>query len=214
MCISVRTMVSDSSEAETSPHTDVAIGFKISDIVRKNPKTLTVHFGGRRGALIRQNYLHLNSTYQAHLPPGSPVGQKFFDIHEHSRSYTYVSATGLLNSTEFTQPALTIMEKAMYDDMVSKNLVPENSTFAGHSLGEYSALAAVAHIMPIERLLSVVFYRGLSMKTSVERDAEGRSDFALVAINPSRISKSDFPVFHVVDKSNIPQHSRWQISTP
>ncbi len=31
-------------------------GFSILDIVRRNPKNLTVYFGGRRGAAIRRNY--------------------------------------------------------------------------------------------------------------------------------------------------------------
>jgi len=95
-----------------------------------------------------------------------------------------------LNSTEFTQPALAIMEKAIYDDMIDKNVFVPGSKFAGHSLGEYSALAAIANIMPIERLLSVVFYRGLSMRVSVPRDSLGRSNYGMMAISPQRISKN------------------------
>jgi hypothetical protein len=34
--------------------------------------------------------------------------------------------------------------------------------FAGHSLGEFSALASVAHILPNSSLVDVVFYRGLT----------------------------------------------------
>jgi len=170
------------------PNANAYVGFKISDIVKKNPKSLTVHFGGRRGALIRRNYLDM--TYQAPLPDRTLVTKRFFDIDEHTRSYTFNSDNGLLHSTEFTQPALTVMQKAIYDDMTSKGLIPSSSIFAGHSLGEYSALWTFAHIMPMERFLYVVFYRGLSMKSSVDRSEgeNGRSDFAMVVVNPSRIS--------------------------
>ncbi|CRK44419.1 hypothetical protein BN1723_019439, partial [Verticillium longisporum] len=44
--------------------------------------------------------------------------------------------------------------------------------------------------MPIESLVSVVFYRGLTMQVAVERDAAGRSNYSMCAINPSRISKT------------------------
>ncbi|KAI9848828.1 MAG: beta subunit of fatty acid synthetase [Sclerophora amabilis] len=164
-------------------------GFLISDIVKNNPKELTIYFGGRRGARIRQNYLDM--TYESHAPDGSTKVEKFFkEIHRHTTSYTYRSPSGLLFTTNFTQPALTIMEKAIFEDMRSKGVVPEESMFAGHSLGEYSALTAIAEIMPIERLLSVVFYRGLTMQVAVDRDEDGRSKFAMVAVDPSRVSKS------------------------
>ncbi len=44
--------------------------------------------------------------------------------------------------------------------------------------------------MPIESLVSVVFYRGLTMQVAVERDASGRSNYSMCAVNPSRISKT------------------------
>ena len=82
------------------------------------------------------------------------------------------------------------MEKASFEDMRAKGLVQRDSSFAGHSLGEYSALAALAEVMPIESLVSVVFYRGLTMQVAVERDETGRSNFSMMAVNPSRIGKT------------------------
>lgn len=38
------------------------------------------------------------------------------------------------------------------------------ATFAGHSLGEYAALAAFANVLNIEALMDVVFYRGMTMQ--------------------------------------------------
>jgi fatty acid synthase subunit beta len=170
---------------KTSP----SIGFSITNIVRNNPKELTIHFGGPRGKAIRQNYMAM--TFETVGTDGTVKSEKIFkEIDELTTSYTYRSPAGLLSATQFTQPALTLMEKASFEDMKSKGLVPRDSTFAGHSLGEYSALTALADVMPIESLVSVVFYRGLTMQVAVERDASGRSNYSMCAVNPSRISKT------------------------
>ena len=82
---------------------------------------------------------------------GSTKLEKIFkEINENTTSYTYHLPPGLLSATQFTQPALTLMEKASFEDMQSKGLVQRESSFAGHSLGEYSALVALAKVMPIE----------------------------------------------------------------
>lgn len=125
-------------------------GFAITNIVRNNPKELTVHFGGPRGKAIRNNYMAM--TFESIGPDGAVKSEKIFkDIDETTLSYTYRSPNGLLSATQFTQPALTLMEKASFEDMQSRGLVQKDSVFAGHSLGEYSALAALAEVMPIER---------------------------------------------------------------
>ena len=164
-------------------------GFSITNIVKNNPKELTIHFGGPRGKAIRENYMSM--TFESVNADGSIKSEKIFkEVDENTTSYTYRSPTGLLSATQFTQPALTLMEKASFEDMQSKGLVQRDSSFAGHSLGEYSALAALAAVMPIESLVSVVFYRGLTMQVAVERDAQGRSNYSMCAVNPSRISKT------------------------
>ncbi|KAL2165067.1 hypothetical protein VTH06DRAFT_363 [Thermothelomyces fergusii] len=164
-------------------------GFAITNIVRNNPKELTIHFGGPRGKAIRQNYMAM--TFETVAADGTIKSERIFkEINENTQSYTYRSPTGLLSATQFTQPALTLMEKASFEDMKAKGLVPRDSTFAGHSLGEYSALAALADVMPIESLVSVVFYRGLTMQVAVERDETGRSNYGMCAVNPSRINKT------------------------
>ncbi|KAL9056394.1 MAG: hypothetical protein Q9162_002985 [Coniocarpon cinnabarinum] len=164
-------------------------GFEITNIVKNNPRELTIHFGGPRGKAIRSNYM--NMTFETVAADGSIKSEKMFkSIDENTTSYTYRSPTGLLSATQFTQPALTLMEKASFEDMRTKGLVQRDSSFAGHSLGEYSALAALAEVMPIESLVSVVFYRGLTMQVAVERDEQGRSNYGMCAVNPSRISKT------------------------
>ncbi|KAF1999609.1 beta subunit of fatty acid synthase [Amniculicola lignicola CBS 123094] len=183
-------------------------GFAITNIVRNNPKELTIHFGGPRGKAIRQNYMSM--TFETVSSDGSIKSEKIFkEIDENTTSYTYRSPTGLLSATQFTQPALTLMEKASFEDMRSKGLVQRDSSFAGHSLGEYSALAALAEVMPIESLVSVVFYRGLTMQVAVERDETGRSNYSMCAVNPSRISKTfnEQALQYVVE--NIAEQTGW-----
>ena len=183
-------------------------GLSIIDIVKNNPKELTVYFGGPRGKTIRQNYMSM--TFESVNADGSIKSEKIFkEIDESTTSYTYRSPTGLLSATQFTQPALTLMEKASFEDMRSKGLVQRDSSFAGHSLGEYSALAALADVMPIESLVSVVFYRGLTMQVAVERDEQGRSNYSMCAVNPSRISKSfnEQALQYVVE--NISEQTGW-----
>lgn len=81
----------------------------------------------------------------------------FGDIDLRTSRYTFSSPTGLLYATQFAQIALVVTEKAAFEDMRSKGLVQNNCAFAGHSLGEYSALASIADILPIAALVDVVF---------------------------------------------------------
>ena len=183
-------------------------GFSITNIVKNNPTEITIHFGGPRGKAIRENYMSM--TFETVNSDGSIKSEKIFkEVNENTTSYTYRSPTGLLSATQFTQPALTLMEKASFEDMRSKGLVQRDSSFAGHSLGEYSALAALADVMPIESLVAVVFYRGLTMQVAVERDAAGRSNYSMCAVNPSRISKTfnEQALQYVVE--NIAEETTW-----
>ncbi|KAI9826790.1 MAG: hypothetical protein M1819_007261 [Sarea resinae] len=163
-------------------------GFAITDIIRKNPKELTIHFGGSRGVRVRHNYMQL--LYEAVQQDGTMKSEKIFkDISETTPSYTFRGPRGLLHATQFTQPALALMELAHFKDMRAKHLIDEKATFAGHSLGEYSALAAIAEVIPVDTLASVVFYRGLTMQNAVEHDDAGRTNYSMCAIDPSRVSK-------------------------
>ncbi|KAG9238188.1 fatty acid synthase [Amylocarpus encephaloides] len=163
-------------------------GLRITNIVKNNPKQLVVYFGGLRGRAIRQKYMDL--TFSTTTSDGTVLRQRCFpEINSETLSYTFSSPTGLLSATQFTQPALTLMEIATYKDLAKRGLVSRKSAYAGHSLGEYSALCAVAELLPIEALMSIVFYRGLAMQFAVERDQEGRSEFGMCAVNPARLSK-------------------------
>jgi fatty acid synthase subunit beta len=165
-------------------------GLSILDIVRNNPKEITVHFGGVKGRMLRQNYLSM--FYEA--PPldadSKPERRQIFPaITERLTSFTHSSPKGLLFATQFAQPALTIMEMAAFKDMQASGVVDTNCHFAGHSLGEYAALASITDFMPFENLLYLVFCRGMTMQGAVERDEQGRSAFSMVAVDPSRVRK-------------------------
>lgn len=163
-------------------------GFSILDIVKNNPKELTVYFGGIRGRKIRENYLAM--TVETTRTDGSTINEPIIrELSPQSASYTFRDERGLLYSTQFAQPALTIMEMAVFEDMRSKGLIQEDAVFAGHSLGEYIALGCLSDFMTIESLLSVVFYRGLSMQVAIKRDDNGQTDFSMVAVNPSKVGR-------------------------
>lgn len=79
------------------------------------------------------------------------------------------------------------MEIAAMRTLEARGCVQQQASFAGHSLGEYSALAACTTFMSLEELLSLVFYRGLLMQRAVERDENGQTKFSMVAVNPSKV---------------------------
>ncbi|KAL8738013.1 MAG: hypothetical protein Q9181_001152 [Wetmoreana brouardii] len=161
-------------------------GFSILDIVRNNPKQLKIHFGGSRGRNIRQNYLRL--TVEKPGVGGSRTAHKVMeDIDEATTSYTFSSPQGLLYSTEFAQPTLVLNAQATSAVMRQKGIIDNNCIYAGHSLGEYAALSALAKIISLENLVHLVFYRGLTMQHCVERDETGRSKYSMCAINPRKV---------------------------
>ncbi|AMD19951.1 HCL200Cp [Eremothecium sinecaudum] len=184
-------------------------GFSILDIVRNNPKELTVHFGGEKGRAIRENYTSM--IFETVIDGKLRTEKIFKSITEDSVSYTFKSDTGLLSATQFTQPALTLMEKASFEDLKHKGLIPAEAAFAGHSLGEYAALASLADVMSIESLVEVVFYRGMTMQVAVPRDSEGKSNYGMVAVNPSRIFSSDSQdaMLFIVDR--VGKRTNWLI---
>jgi fatty acid synthase subunit beta len=73
------------------------------------------------------------------------------------------------------------MLRVAFKDTHSRNLVQPDAALAGHSLGEFSALASVADILPNSSLIDIVFYRGLTMQRVVERPLEQ----VMCAVNPS-----------------------------
>ncbi|QRW18188.1 fatty acid synthase subunit beta [Rhizoctonia solani] len=181
-------------------HLLAVYGISIVDIVKNNPKEKTIHFGGIKGQAIRQRYMSM--SYDTTDKDGNVKTLPLFaDINVRTPQYTFSHPNGLLFATQFAQIALVVTEKAAFEDMKSKGLVQTDCAFAGHSLGEYSALASIADVLAISALVDVVFYRGITMQRAVERDEHNRSNYAMCAVNPSRIGKSfsDAALREVVD---------------
>ncbi|WUD69770.1 DUF1729 domain-containing protein [Nocardia sp. NBC_00508] len=105
---------------------------------------------------------------------------------------------GVLHLTQFTQVAMATLGVAQVAELREAGAFVEGAIFAGHSVGEYNALAAVAGVLPLEALLEVVFQRGSAMHELVPRDAQGRSDYRMAAIRPSQIGLADQDVVEFV----------------
>ncbi|KAH8807720.1 fatty acid synthase beta subunit [Xylogone sp. PMI_703] len=163
-------------------------GFSLLDIIRRDPKSTTIYFGGPRGRKVRENYLSMTQK----LVIG---GQEFVvpvisGLTSDSESHTFSDPRGLLFSTQFAQLAITLMNLAEMESLKARGLIQQDAMFAGHSLGEYSALATCSNFMSLENLMSIVFYRGLVMQNSMQRDESGRTDYSMVAVNPSRVGRT------------------------
>jgi fatty acid synthase subunit alpha len=112
------------------------------------------------------------------------------DISIRTLQHVFTHPKKLPFTTQFAQIALVATSCAAFEDMRSKGLVQPGAAFAGHSLGELSALASVADILPNSSLVVIVFYCGLTMQHTVERDGQGRSNYAMCSVNPRRVSKT------------------------
>jgi fatty acid synthase subunit beta len=184
----------------TNAHLLAVYAISTIEIVKDNPTEKTIHFGGIKGQDIRQRYMEM--TYDAMDEDGNVKTLPLFaDIDVRTPKYTFSHPNGLLFATQFAQITLVVTEKVAFEDMRVNGFVQKEYAFAGHSLGGYSALASFADVLLISSLIDVVFYRGITMQRAVERDTENRSNYAMCAVNPSRISKtfSDAALREVVD---------------
>jgi fatty acid synthase subunit beta len=161
------------------------LGWSILDIVRNNPKSVTVHFGGQQGRRIRQKYLEI--TTEVVLPDGNKILEPALPgLTASSASYTFTHPKGLLYSTQFAQPAILLFEAATFTELRAKGYVSEGAVYAGHSLGEYGALSALSRSTPMGALVELAFHRGSVMQASVARE-EGATAYGMMAMNPKRV---------------------------
>ncbi|MDV8000794.1 polyketide synthase [Rhodococcus sp. IEGM 1408] len=98
---------------------------------------------------------------------------------------------GVLYLTQFTQVAMACLAVAQRAELEADGLFTDGAYFAGHSIGEYDALAAISGVLELEPLLEIVFQRGSTMHELVPRDSQGRSDYRMAAIRPSQMGISD-----------------------
>ncbi|MRJ78160.1 DUF1729 domain-containing protein [Aeromicrobium sp. SMF47] len=116
-----------------------------------------------------------------------------------TRGTTHKHPDGVLFLTQFTQVAMAVLGAAQMAELRESGAFVEGSILAGHSVGEYNALAAVSGVIPLEAVVEVVFQRGSVMHALVPRDAHGRSDYRLAAIRPSQIGLTDADVTDFVN---------------
>ncbi|KAJ0122092.1 fatty acid synthase [Diaporthe amygdali] len=173
--------------AEADEYFENNWGFSLSDIVRRNPATLTVNFSSRQGTRVRESYLAAQSILEDCDPSDRRV--LFEGLHAKSRSFTFRHEEGMLSMTQFAQPAILVLERAAYEHLKSLGRVPRNACFAGHSLGEFAALGCMTEVWSLQAALKTVFIRGTLMQMAVPRDARGRSGFGMAAVDPSRVRK-------------------------
>ncbi|PSR68587.1 3-oxoacyl-ACP synthase [Nocardia sp. MDA0666] len=115
-----------------------------------------------------------------------------------ARGVEYRHPQGVLHLTQFTQVAMATLGVAQVAELREAGAFVEGAMLAGHSVGEYNALAAVAGVLPLEAVLEVVFQRGSAMHELVPRDVQGRSDYRMAAIRPSQIGLPDAEVINFV----------------
>lgn len=97
---------------------------------------------------------------------------------------THRHPAGVLHLTQFTQVAMAALASAQVAELREAGVFDEHAICAGHSVGEYNALAAVGGVLDLEVVVELVFRRGQAMHHLVPRDDAGRSDYRLAVVRP------------------------------
>jgi len=110
----------------------------------------------------------------------------------------FTHPNGVLFLTQFTQVAMACLGVAQVAEMREAHVLNQRAYFAGHSVGEYNALAAYAAVLSLENVVEIVYQRGLTMHRLVERDEHGNSNYGLAALRPHKMGLTAENVFDYV----------------
>ncbi len=140
------------------------------------------------------------------------MGKDFYEKYEESKKIFDLASEALgedlkkicfeedprLNLTEYTQPSILTMEMAVYE--VLKKYNKSGTYFAGHSLGEYSALCA-AGVFEIQDVVRIVRKRGELMQKAVPEGVGAMA--ALICEDIDRFDYKKILKENDVDLANI-----------
>jgi len=105
---------------------------------------------------------------------------------------------GVLNLTQFTQVALVVLAMANVAELKEKGIYIPDAVVAGHSLGEYAALA-IEGIVSLNEVVKIVYHRGLTMQNYVPRDENGNSPYRMIAVRPNMAGLSHDDLMSAVE---------------
>ena len=103
------------------------------------------------------------------------------------RGSVFTHPEGVLHLTQFTQVALAVVAYAQTERLRAAGALAQDAMFAGHSLGEYTALACLGGIFDLETVIDIVYSRGSAMDSLVPRDSAGHSNYGMGALRPNMI---------------------------
>lgn len=148
-------------------------GVSITEVIRDNPQ-----------------YLHMYDTaLKPHRTRIIDTDPNYPESHPKPQRLSVPS--GVLGTTYVTQPAVLTAQIALFEWMkeVHPALLSDANVFAGHSLGEFTALCAMG-LFPLDIAAELTFRRGAWMEAALTLGSVVRPNWQLYAVNPSRAKLS------------------------